>query len=490
MRKVSIFSVPGSRSRRDAIQIASFVAVVMFAGMTACAPSALVDVQSPSTVVDPAVIKTASGAIKLRLAALGLVVDAYAGGDGSGNPLGGLIGYSGLLTDELMCGDNGGFACFPDRRILSASKEPTYGAIQQARVAVRLAREALLAYSTPSATAPAAWQGELYALEGYTVLWFAENYCSGIPLTSVPLNGKQTPTRGFTTQELYARAIALFDSAAVLGADSATYVNFAKVGKGRALLGLGQFTAADSAVATVPTDFVYQISSSYGALFYFAIEASRNNSGQLRVQDHEGGNGLVWSTDPRTGVMAAPSDPSGWLRAVKYNVDESGSIDPTHYNNNSPTRLADGLEARLIQAEAAVARGDATWLTILNDLRNSCVGAAPCAPVPGLTVASLPALTDPGDDTSRVNLIMQERAMWLYLTAHREADFRRLARVYHRDQGTLWPTGIYHSPSFPDLDIRNPTIDGTQYGSAVVLGPDASEQANNSLYGGCYDLNP
>ena len=80
--------------------------------------------------------------------------------------------------------------------------------------------------------------------------------------------------------------------------------------------------------------------------------------------------------------------------------------------------------------------------------------------------------------------------MWLYLTAHREADFRRLARVYHRDQGTLWPTGIYHSPSFPDLDIRNPTIDGTQYGSAVVLGPDASEQTNNSLYGGCYDLNP
>jgi len=154
-------------------------------------------------------------------------------------------------------------------------------------------------------------------------------------------------------------------------------------------------------------------------------------------------------------------------------------------------RLADGLEARLIQAEAALAAGGNSWLTILNTLRQDCLGAAACAPVPGLTSANLPAtLTDPGTPDARLDLLMRERAMWLYMTGHREGDLRRLARIYHRDATTLWPHGVISAPAFPPLYSSSLTENGTFYGSDMVLGPDPVEAQRNHLYGGCYDQDP
>lgn len=407
----------------------------------------------------------------------------YAENNGTGY---GVIGQSALLTDELACGNCN--AINIDERILN-NNQLAYPSIHSARAKLRIAREALAAYAASSPLAPPAWQGELYALEGYAVLWFAELYCSGIPLTTVHLAGVSVPTRGFTTEELFNAAIPLFDSAMVLGADSASYVNLARVGKGRALLGLGQFAAADSAVAAVPTDFVYRLATDSNG-----TSIGRNNISALvplrhfRVEDHQGGNGLVWSTDPRTGVVIIPARSATFMWPSKYNISPSGQFDPQTGYAGVPFRLADGLEARLIQAEAELARGDAAWLTTLNTLRSTCVGTTPCAPVPGLTPTSLAALTDPGSDTARVSLLMQERAMWLYLTGHREGDLRRLASLYHRNPNTLWPDGVYSAPAFPSVGVgAKPAV---PYGTDVVFRPDQSERTNNPLYGGCYDLNP
>jgi len=400
-----------------------------------------------------------------------------------------VIGISGVLTDELEDTYDALYA-IDGRKTFSANgnseSDNLYAMIHQARVQAQEGREALRLYYPD---APRAWHGQLYAIEGYTVLWLAELFCSGMPLTAVPLVGQPQLTAGFTTQELFGKAVALFDSAIVAGADSARFVNLARVGKGRALLGLGQFAAADSAVQAVPTDFVYVVQ--FGANSNDLQNGLTRNGGwtYLRGQDAEGSNGLVWSTDPRT-VLVTLSDMTGsMLWPAKYYAIASGHPDPTVGQPGAPVRLADGLEARLIQAEAALTAGDDSWLTTLNMLRATCVGAAACAPVPGLTAGQLPPLGDPGSAT-RLDTLMKERAMWLYMTGHREGDLRRMARVYHRAIETLWPTGYVSSPAFPYL-ISNPgRLNGAPYGSDVVLAPGSDEQVNNPLYGGCYDKNP
>ena len=73
------------------------------------------------------------------------------------------------------------------------------------------------------------------------------------------------------------------------------------------------------------------------------------------------------------------------------------------YNTlTSPVVHASGIEARLIEAEAALAGNDVTtWLAKLNAARATVAGLAP--------------LTDPGTATARVDLMFRERA---YLAVH------------------------------------------------------------------------
>jgi len=442
-------------------------------------------VDAPSTRVDPSQVKTAAAAVQLYNNAVIGIAMPYAGAFTNN-----VVVMSGFLTDELQDVNNYGQSV-DARSVFPPLAQPItdqmYFQIHQVRTEAQQARQALQLYAPNS---PKAWQGQLFAIEGYTVLWLAELFCSGMPLTSVPLVGPQQPTAGFTTQELFTRAAALFDSAIVTGADSASFLNLARVGKGRALLGLGKFADADAAVRDVPTDFVYSVQFSESA-FELSNGLTVNGSyAPYRAQDAEGGNGLVWSTDPRTGIVVIPDQADVMLWPAKYYAAASGAFDPLTPNPTAPARLADGLEARLIQAEAALAAGNASWLTTLNTLRATCVESAACAPVPGLTAAALPALADPGTVNGRIDLVMKERAMWLYLTGHREGDLRRLARIYQRDPATLWPTGIISSPAFPPLQYDPGPNNGLFYGQDMVFPPAADETVNNPLYQGCYNKNP
>ena len=98
---------------------------------------------------------------------------------------------------------------------------------------------------------------------------------------------------------------------------------------------------------------------------------------------------------------------------------------------SAPITLASGIEARLIEAEAALHAGDAQWLTTLNTLRQTAISPA------------LPDLTDPGTADARLDLLYHERAYWLYLTGRRLGDLRRLIKVYGRGAETVFPTGPY-----------------------------------------------
>jgi hypothetical protein len=142
------------------------------------------------------------------------------------------------------------------------------------------------------------------------------------------------------------------------------------------------------------------------------------------VADREGGNGLDYlsAADPRITATQVGTAADGVTPL--YLFDKYSDV-------ASPMVLASGIEARLIEAEAAL-HGGGDWLGILNALR-----ADPVAP-PGLM-----PLADPGTADARVDLLFRERAFWLFLTGHRLGDLRRLIARYGRPADAVFPTGAY-----------------------------------------------
>ncbi len=127
--------------------------------------------------------------------------------------------------------------------------------------------------------------------------------------------------------------------------------------------------------------------------------------------------------------------------------------------------LATGTEARLIEAEALLQASDASWLTVLTDLRANS----------GLDFSGVPALVDGGGfatNAANVDLVFSERAFWLWVTGHRQGDLRRLVRQYGRGSETVFPTGAYFKGGVygPDLNFPLPL-----------------EEDNNEFSNGCLD---
>jgi hypothetical protein len=236
----------------------------------------------------------------------------------------------------------------------------------------------------------------------------------------------------------------------------------ARVGTGRAYLALGRYADAAAAVAPVPDQFQYAVSYAGASATGSGLPATNFanlSSGLLwlaSAADREGGNGLDYrsSGDPRTQSTSVGTNQFG---AELYHPDKYAP------DGSSPIVLADWVEARLIEAEAALQAGDTpTWLGKLNYLRQTAISPA------------LPDTTDPGTDAGRVDLLFRERAFWLYLTGHRQGDLRRLVREYGRDQGQVYPAGSYAGGM-------------GAYGSDVTAPVPAAERQLNPKFTGCLD---
>jgi hypothetical protein len=142
----------------------------------------------------------------------------------------------------------------------------------------------------------------------------------------------------------------------------------------------------------------------------------------------------------------------------------------------TPTVLASGLEARLIEAEAALRGGGGNWLGTLNDLRAAPPEYYPAELFPSLGL--LQPLADPGSAGARVDLLFRERAHWLYLTGHRLGDLRRLVRQYSRTADSVFPTGrwgVWSSDKSGD------------YGTDVNF-PIPFDELNNPNFQGCLNM--
>jgi hypothetical protein len=405
----------------------------------------------PAKTPDPAIVETPPGALSFYRGMPIIFREA----------LDCAIFNSGLITDELVTSGIGGpigytsgsYATYLDSRTMAEGASTStycYPDIQGIRSDAEQGVGLLRDYPSPGSPALI---GHLRALEGYAEIMLADLYCSGIPLSTVDYKADYTLKPGSSTSEVYNHAITLFDSTLLLSTDSARFMNLARIGKGRALLDLGEFAQAAQAVQDVPDGYQYQVT--YDSRSQNFTRRPSSSSWLAIIPDREGGNGLdyISSNDPRTDVITL-SGKNMFGRPYTYPGQYSGS-------GTDPLTLASGIEARLIEAEAALQRNDIpTWLDKLNHLRETAISPA------------LPDTTDPGTDEGRVDLTFRERAFWLFLTGHRLGDMRRLVREYNRDEQQVFPVGAYAG--------------GTgQYGPDVAMPLPPEEQTLNPLYKGC-----
>lgn len=457
--------------------------VISLAGLIGC--HGLTNQDLPSGTNAPSFYSTPAGARSMRNGAINNIAVEIPH----------FITDAGLLTDELQSnfeqvsrtGGNG--TALPpegsiDERILpeltrgnGTDADKDYGMLQAVRGSANQALGALTAYDTASDVP--VLRAELYALSGYAEILLADFFCSGVPLSTFDFQQDFTYQPSSTTQQVYQDALAKEDSALALAGTSDSVQRLAHVLMGRALLDLGEFTQASQMVASVPDGFQYQLAVPWTSSSTGACGPGNPSNTVLNctatVSDREGFTGLPFlsSADPRlTVVNVGVSQGNVLYFPARYAINAQGY---------SPFAVADWIEARLIQAEAALhAHDNTTWLSLLNHLRTT-------ATVPGQTATPLDMLADPGAaltgtaaDSARVALMFQERAYWLFLTGHRQGDLRRLLRQYsqyYSRTSRVYPSGSYSH------------FGAGQYGDDVTIPVPASEYSN-PLFHGCRDRAP
>ena len=411
-----------------------------------------VDVATPESLQDPnAVPVVYAGALSDFAVAYGGSGQTGGGSDGEGQIL-----MSGLLGDEFIATGTFDTRIEVDRREIpveagdgvtdSGQLEESYQQLHDARVAAENGTELFLRAELPDDPR----RSQLFSFAGYTYNFFGENYCSGVPYSSVDIEGRFEYAGPSTTEETFELAIARYDSALAIAEPGSDAEALALVGKARAQVNLGRFDEAAATAAAVPTDFAFLINYAENTplqengVWHYAQE-----NGRYGVTDTEGGEGLPYRSamDPRVPWFVAERDPFDTTLPFPYFAQ-----------NEYPTRgadipLATGVEARLIEAEAALRGGDeAGALAILNDLR---------------------ALSDELDPLESIatHTLFRERAYWLWLTSHRLGDMRRLVRQYGMDSDEVYPSGDYFRP-------------GLRYGDDLQL-PIHQTELQNPEFQGC-----
>jgi hypothetical protein len=424
-------------------------------------------------IVEPDNLNTPAGLLAYRAGAFGDFAIAY-GGDASNlvatnTVVPTQILATGMLADELKeTAQPGNITDMDARRVQNTNGQLLifFSALHRARQAADAAADA---YRNAADAANAdATIAEMSNLAGFTFVFFGENFCSGVPVSRVTTTGDVEYGAPLTTQEILDLGIERFDTA-IVRAQTATQTNLeylARVGKARALLNQAQFSAAAAAVSGVPTTFRYDIRySTNSPRQYNAVYGQNRVNEQSSVLNREGGVGIGYldaytQGDPRTPIV----------------LDATGGFDRTtgpHYHEliyqslSASIPLATGVEARLIEAEAALNVNDnATFESIHNAIR-ATLSAAAVGPIDADTMSA----------AQRVDFHFRERALWMWLTGHRMGDMRRLVRQYGRNADTVFPSGPYFKAVY------------ATYGTDTNF-PVPFAEGNNPNFTDCIDRNP
>jgi hypothetical protein len=455
--------------RRTAGISRGLVAAVTLGLLISCSPDEILDVEDidvalPGTVQDSAALSS------VLAGAVGNFGHAY-----NGNLDINQVALAGMISDEYINTET-----FPTRievdqrrqQITNGSLSGTFYAIQQARAAADLAADGFRKFA-PTLTGLA----EALNLSAMAFVLMAENYCGAVPMSKQVSEGVFEFGPALSTRQLLERAVQKADSALLVtgAASTNTQARLARIVKARALLNLDQPAAAAAAIggtAGVPTTFQYNyVHSELTPRQNNGTWNLVQNSGRFGVAEVEGVNGLPFRSEGDT-ATAGLRDPR--VANVRRPTNQGRGFDGATnmwWQLKYPTRpapivIADGVEARLIEAEAEYRAGNYAvpttgTLAILNALRADAGVAA----VRGYT-RSMAALAPAVGATAQENQIFKERAYWLYLTSHRLGDLRRLARPttapatditgYGRAVESVFPTGAYHKSGTYGTDANSP----------------------------------
>lgn len=452
------------RARLGTSRLRGMVAALSVAAVVGCQPSDILTVTDPD-IINPSDVQSAAGAGAVRLGAIARLTAATSGGSGNSE---GLFLLSGLLADEWNNGDSFIARQEVDQRVITVSNSfltDVDRMLHRARLSGTQATQLLKQY-VPNG--PAADVAEMYFIEAYVENIMGEHYCNGLVFSDV-VNGAEKYGSPITTTAAFTLALAHADSGlALLTGTTAADVRIRSalaVTRGRILTNLNRQSDAATAVAGVVTSFKYQNLHAQTTSDN-AIWSYNNIARRYSVSTGEGTNGLNYATaaDPRIPVCQG-----GDALCVANGVSLKTRDDltgPLYIQLIWPTRdasvtIAGGVEARLIEAEAAYkASNVALFIQKLNQARSE-------GGVTGLAAT----LTDPGTNVARENLLFRERAFWLFGRGSRVGDMRRLIRQYQRATESVFPTGAWHKGGnyatdvnfpVPQAEANNPNVSSTQ----------------------------
>jgi len=426
--------------------------------------------------INPPDTRSAEGAQAIYFGALNRLRQITGGTGGEGS----VWLFGGLLADEWSTSSTFVQNDETDQRMVQYNNGTVTGMyrdLARARTSANQAIALLTEFPRVPGTPENLRIGEMYFVRGWAEMQLADNFCNGVALSDgtgeVIVYGPQMPVA-----DVYTVAIASFDSALALitGTDTASVRanRSALMGKARSMLGLGQVAAAGALVAGIPTTYTHNVTfaTTSGDLTLWAQPFSAR---RYTVGDSVEGNSrtlLVRNAIP----FFSKQDPR---LPARYTVQNSGkdtvksqdgltfSRTTTLWLRTTPTAVASGVDARMIEAEGLLFSGNvAGWLAIHNALR-----AAP--PKLGeITPAAMPALVAPPTTAEQIDLHFREKAFWTFGRGQRLADLRRLVRQYGRLPTNTFPEGVcYRGGNYgPDMNLPVPQAEQNN----ELIGPNTS----------------
>jgi starch-binding outer membrane protein, SusD/RagB family len=246
-----------------------------------------------------------------------------------------------------------------------------------------------------------------YVLAGVANRMLGENLCS----TAIDGGPEQPNTVHFT------RAETAFSEAIRIAAaqNNAQFLNAARVGRASVLAAQGKWDQAVADAQLVPTNFVYNA--------FFAANSTREQN--LVYQETNVRNELTVFSTPWANVFRDPRVPwdtiyQGASRAIQKGQDGKTNMfrQKKYVSHDTEVPIAKGTEARMIEAEAALRRGDiAAAFTQINLARAIFTNTSGARVLPDLPAAATLA------DAWRT--LQTERGAHLWLESRRLWDLRR-----------------------------------------------------------------
>lgn len=464
---------PFIRSGRRLAAIGAVAALASLSALQGCdASKDLLEVSDPDLIL-PEDLNSAEGAEGLRLGALSRLRDMAGGGGGAGESP---WLYSGLLVDEY--GSSSTFTQNDEtdqRNVLVNNSLVTahFRDYHRTRTAAQQAINSLRLWKPADSTSAA----EMYFVRGFAEMSLAQDFCNGIALSSAATESMEFGLP-LAVAEVLARAVATFDTglaflpSSITGTQATLVRNALHVAKARAYMSLGRdsLQAAAALVSGIQTSFAYNTTFAVGTGDN-AVWSFTTSNGRYTVGDSVEGNArniLVRNAIPFLSARD-PRVPARYVtRTVGTRVDTVPGQDgqtyarvQDRYVRSDPMAVVNGIDARLIEAEARLQAGNITgFLQILNTLRTG-----PTAVSGSRTVSNMAGLTDPGASQTREDLLFRERAFWTYGRGQRLNDLRRLVRQYERAPGATFPVGPYYKGGeygpdmnfpIPQAELNNP----------------------------------